>query len=377
MKAVNFQVEGEFVCELARSWFWDENRDYSKCEELLLACLESDEVTLEEKKKIVVEILEGRKKLVGVNEVTLVDDNENIRPLSDKIAEYKKKEIIRAIEEDIQRRPLAYLDPYSCYKNPEEYEPVRNLQFEDKHALTELFGAYLTPYQELRVWAYSVENFWYSKSWLLAGFWNEAERPFLDNGFYLIERPELVYKLIGGPVASGGTETLVNAFRDYLQEQIEKKKLPEAAITEILHRNNRHKADLAEKQRQEVKAPESTEKPNKEELNELTKPDDFLSEYGLIDRLGNYYSCSFAGHHVKAFNILREREGKCYQLDEALDKLYSDGWAFIRNPDIHGSVFFDFRADRRPTKKQIDVAFTHMIRFNEPTLRHLSEYLEE
>ena len=117
-KHVSFQIDGEFVCDLARGWFWDEGREYAKCEELLLSCLVTDQITLEEKKKIVVEILEGRKKLVGVNHVSLVDDNARIRPLADKIEEYRKKEIIRKIEEDIQRRPLAYMDPYSCEQNP-------------------------------------------------------------------------------------------------------------------------------------------------------------------------------------------------------------------------------------------------------------------
>ena len=80
MGSVNFQIEGEFVCDLARVWFWDEGREYSKCEELLLSCLVTDQITLEEKKKIVVEILEGRKKLVGVNSLSLVDDNARMAP---------------------------------------------------------------------------------------------------------------------------------------------------------------------------------------------------------------------------------------------------------------------------------------------------------
>ena len=44
----------------------------------------TDEISEEEKKKIVVEILEGRKILVGVNELELVEDGERIRPLTDK-----------------------------------------------------------------------------------------------------------------------------------------------------------------------------------------------------------------------------------------------------------------------------------------------------
>lgn len=208
MKELSFKIQGEFVCHLARSWFWDENREYEKCEELLLSCLMTDEISEEEKKKIVVEILEGRKILVGINELELVEDGERIRPLADKFKEYQKKEMIRKIEEDIQRRPLAYLDPYSCDKNINEYKPVDNLVFDDERDVQEAFGRHLTPYQEVRLWAYSSENLWYHASRLLPGFWDEKERKYLDNGLYLIERPKLVYELIGGPVTDQNEEKL-------------------------------------------------------------------------------------------------------------------------------------------------------------------------
>ena len=143
MGSVNFQIEGEFVCDLARVWFWDEGREYSKCEELLLSCLVTDQITLEEKKKIVVEILEGRKKLVGVNSLSLVDDG-TIRPLTDKIEEYRKNEIIRKIEEDIQRRPLAYLDPYSCDQDPADFEPISDdLNYDDRKEIREIYGDHI------------------------------------------------------------------------------------------------------------------------------------------------------------------------------------------------------------------------------------------
>ena len=377
-KQVFFQIEGEFVCDLARSWFWDEGREYAKCEELLLSCLMTDQISLEEKKQIVVEILEGRKKLVGVNSLSLVDDGARIRPLADKIEEYRKKEIIRKIEEDIQRRPLAYLDPYSCEQNSEEYEPVSDsLCRDDEIDIRDAYGKYLTPYEELRLWAYSVSSYFRGRR-VLPGFWNESERPYLDQGFYLIERPALVYELIGGPVKD--TDKLLTLFRNYLQSLVDTGRVNKAAALEIIHRNKKHEAAQEERRRQyseEVEIPE-------EELNKKTEPDDFLSEYGLIDPSGNYYSCKFAGHHVKAYYILAKRERVNpdtdrfhLSFDEALDKLYSEGWVIIRNPDPRGYVFFDFRGDRRPTKKQIDAAYSHMIKFNESTLRGIEKYLED
>ena len=374
MKELSFKIQGEFVCHLARSWFWDENREYEKCEELLLSCLMTDEISEEEKKKIVVEILEGRKILVGVNELELVEDGEQIRPLTDKFKEYQKKEMIQKIEEDIQRRPLAYLDPYSCDKNINEYKPVDNLVFDDERDVQEAFGRHLTPYQEVRLWAYSSENLWYHASRLLPGFWDEKERKYLDNGFYLIERPKLVYELIGGPVTDQNEEKLFALLKNHLKSLVNNGFATGEKAKEIIHRNMKY--DAAMKEISQERQEQTEEKTNSDQLNRTTSPDDFLSEYGLIDPSGNYYSCSFAGHHTKAHYILKSREGKFYDFDEALDKLYSDGWAIIRNPDPGGSVFFDYRSDRRPTKRQIDTAFDHMIRFNERTLPGIKEYLE-
>ena len=378
MGSVNFQIEGEFVCDLARVWFWDEGREYSKCEELLLSCLVTDQITLEEKKKIVVEILEGRKKLVGVNSLSLVDDGARIRPLTDKIEEYRKNEIIRKIEEDIQRRPLAYLDPYSCDQDPADFEPISDdLNYDDRKEIREIYGKYLTPYEDLRLWAYSSDSYFYGRR-LLPGFWSAEDRPYLDQGLYLIERPRLVFELIGGPVKD--TDKLMLLLGDFLQALVDKKGVNQAAALEIIHRNKKFAAAQEEK-RCRIPKPEEKELAE-DELNKRTDPDDFLSEYGLIDPSGNYYSCKFAGHHAKAFHIIAKREGQNPDIDpgdfdKALDILYSENWAIIRNPDPRGSVFFDFRGDRRPTKKQIDAAFTHIIKFNEPTLPGIEKYLED
>ena len=140
----------------------------------------------------------------------------------------------------------------------------------------------------------------------ISGFWNESERPYLDQGFYLIERPALVYKLIGGPVKD--TDKLLLLLRDYLQSLVDNGKVKRADALEIIHRNKKHEAAQGESRRQEPE-PEEREL-NEDELNKRTDPDDFLSEYGLIDPSGNYYSCKFAGHHAKAFHIIAKREGK-------------------------------------------------------------------
>ena len=39
MERLQWKISGEFICNVARQWFWDENRPYEKSEELLLAAL--------------------------------------------------------------------------------------------------------------------------------------------------------------------------------------------------------------------------------------------------------------------------------------------------------------------------------------------------
>lgn len=80
---VGWRIDGEFITQLAREWLWLERKPYEKAEELLLSCLVTDQITDTEKKDIAQQILEGRKKLVGINTFSLEEDRENIRPLSE------------------------------------------------------------------------------------------------------------------------------------------------------------------------------------------------------------------------------------------------------------------------------------------------------
>lgn len=70
---LHFSMDGEFLTAIARDWFWNMDKPYKKCEELLLSCMTGG--NKEEKRHVCQDIIEGRKKLVGVNEFELVDDN--------------------------------------------------------------------------------------------------------------------------------------------------------------------------------------------------------------------------------------------------------------------------------------------------------------
>jgi hypothetical protein len=68
---MQFHIDSAFLTDIARSWFWNEKMPYKKSEELLMCCLNTDKLSLEEKKAICKDVIEGRKKFVGIDESML------------------------------------------------------------------------------------------------------------------------------------------------------------------------------------------------------------------------------------------------------------------------------------------------------------------
>lgn len=110
---LNFSIDGEFLTNVARDWFWNMNKPYKKCEELLFSCMEGGDK--EEKRRVCQDIIEGRKKLVGINEFELVDDNTKVRPLGQKVEELQRKMLVSQIRED-----MCVLGAYINPNNPKQ-----------------------------------------------------------------------------------------------------------------------------------------------------------------------------------------------------------------------------------------------------------------
>ena len=47
---MQFHIDSAFLTDIARSWFWNEKMPYKKSEELLMCCLNTDKLSIEEKK---------------------------------------------------------------------------------------------------------------------------------------------------------------------------------------------------------------------------------------------------------------------------------------------------------------------------------------
>lgn len=118
---LHFSMDGEFLTAIARDWFWNMAKPYKKCEELLLSCMVGDDD--EQKRHVCQDIIEGRKKLVGVNEFELVDDNARVRPIIQKLEELQRKMLVSQIREDMIAHPLNYIDRFAMTDN---YETLCN-----------------------------------------------------------------------------------------------------------------------------------------------------------------------------------------------------------------------------------------------------------
>lgn len=419
---LHFKIDGEYVTDLVRDMFWNDDRSYEECEEFLFACLVNDDVTIEEKKQIIIDILEGRKKFVGINTFTLEDDNENIRPIYQKLEEVRKKYGMEKIKNDIHCHPLRYVDPYSTVKSLSVAKgTARNIRYQPKMDTIEDLQNY----------------FWYSDSNIDHGTslpYDRYDRLSVADcdthgGLWLLDYPDVIYNACKGDLR----EVTREEFWDNVYESI--KDDSRFQSYEFKERNNMY---LALNRVKEVKdkREEIQEKPyggyfeKKKELceedkknleyakNMLSKleedendvktllkiqslsllvhvledkdfarddnieyrilPDDISNWEGLISPNGEFYSCTFGGHNVKAYHIictyperfpevdfedLIKHEGKVNS-ENALDSLLMSGWCATRNLPYRGNYICtpeDVNSTKRVTKAQRDKIFEAIV----------------
>lgn len=365
---LGFSVDGEFVCKLVRKMFWEENRPYAACEEILLCCLVNDTLSLVQRQRIVVLILEGRKKLVGINNCTLKNDGEQIRPLSLKFKEYERKQAIDNIRADMESRPLAYLDRFAA---PFQIDELPEIKLHNSEKL-DLYDP-ITEAVKLRLFLFSKIDY-YGEAWPDNEFFDGD--PPLDRGLYLLEMPELVYDLIGEPVNGLNEEKLFQKLLEYWE--IELSHYTGDQALQIKSRNERYKASL---RKTESTLGMGQHPIDEEDLLKRVSPDHFLSELGLIDLEGNWYSCTFAGHNTKAFYLIHsDPEKYCGHQEDlpnrymALDTLYNMGWIVLRSP-VFGIPYIDYKSDRRTTRAQVNTVFDYMIYFNRQNIDGLNNIM--
>ncbi len=130
-EAVAFSVEGDFITDLARSWFFDEKKDYEVSEQLLLSCMLVDTSSMpeieiraldDERKRICLDIIEGRSRFQGCNEFKVVPEPDAGKRRS-VISEVKKRgedkfEMLRAKNQELNQE---------IAQNNEEIESLKKI----------------------------------------------------------------------------------------------------------------------------------------------------------------------------------------------------------------------------------------------------------
>ena len=358
---MHFTIDGDFVTELARTWFWEEDCPYEKSEKLLKSCLVNEQTTDAERDQIVRDIIEGRKKLTGSSDegLSLEDDGENIRPITLKIKETEKKLFIEMLKNRMEYDFLPFVDPFSTVKSIKSFRRSNNGE---------------RGIDECR------QYFLYVNEWNEDSFMQEIADKTTKGGLWLYEEPELIYEIMQEMYPDTKPDiNMVNhlgytepgCFWDILYEKIKNTK-----SEDFIERNERYlgakrvarrkelkelqqdaemRKTFEEKKETETKSPElieaekyreevasflkrqlsrikdgtfgenikehadfyefeynlineqlaEGENSNKNEYMYEVLPDPEIKDaYGLCDPQGNWYSTGFGGHNMKAVHMI-------------------------------------------------------------------------
>ena len=113
-ETLSFSISGDFITELARTWFWEEHRPIQTVLELIGNCMSgADAYQIEQ---VAVCILEGRKKLTGINVFQLEEDTALFRSMVSYMKEQEREKTIAEIRLDMTVSFRKYVDNWSTIK---------------------------------------------------------------------------------------------------------------------------------------------------------------------------------------------------------------------------------------------------------------------
>lgn len=105
MTNLSFSISGDFITNLARQWFWQENKPFHEVYQLLDQTLcTGDMLSTMEKHRIITDILEYRSDLHGTDVFTLIDHlpKEDYTSIFTRIQTLEKELMIERIKNDMQ-----------------------------------------------------------------------------------------------------------------------------------------------------------------------------------------------------------------------------------------------------------------------------------
>lgn len=355
--SIPFVIDGEWLTDLVRTWFWYEDRPYEKCKELICSCISGGDDDV--KTEITNAILEGRKKFVGQNTFELVDDGENVRRITDKLKEREYKEAIRKIEDDIRINGIEYVDPFSTVKSIKKAKEMwirtaeecsRWFQYSDR--------------DQDRV----ARNEW-------APTLSAAEKP-TEAGLWLFTWPELIYECS----EQGRIEVGSDEFWERIYEAVKSRKGFEERNEKYLARK-RLGTDVEDAE------PAKFDKRNAHlGFHEAPEIDNSIPCWsGLVAPNGDFYPSDFGSHNSVALHLLNtmpERFGEQYGVysngekfwagdyDKALDTIVRHGWVALRYIDgyfITDKSKWDQDAFWKPSREQKETVWNAAVKHDVPT----------
>lgn len=319
------KVSGEYVTEAARDMYWKDKCTYKEAERFLLGFLGG--VEQKEQKKAAKDILEGRKKLKGINEFALIKDEACIRVISPISMVLHEKKAYESVKKDVENCPWKYIDWYAVDKS---WRFFQGFTREDiwQYAYTDM-STIAAKARKQGVFFVKRQQY-IGKKLDLSKCYNDSCREVLDHGAYLIYNPRLVYELLGEPLNDENRQEFYDRLFDYLEKSGRKdnptvRKRQNKYLNAMEKRGTlRNYSDMKEDEYAVF-----TGKPDKE----------FSSKYGIIDTEGNWYGCKWSEHSLKAKYILIEKGvvNSSSSLDECLDKTVDLGYVLIRDMDLTGT----------------------------------------
>lgn len=333
---MKFSISGDYVTNHARDMYFLDRVEYKEAADFLSNYLGGLDMTKTKLDEIIKSILEGRKKLVGLNSFELVDDNENIRVISPISVALHKKEIIDSITHDVFYHADKYIDFYAMDKSWLFFignTPIQAYQYAytDMVDIARLVSC---------VGVDTVECIPHVREPLnLEQYFDDSNKDLLDHGAYITQNPMLVYDLIGEPLSAANRTYFYERLYEYW-EQSEHKNNPS-----VRRRQQRYLNSVKRKKKfidDRFEAKDDLKKVEKiSTAFKSTYDDEFTSEFGIIDLDGHWYNCDWACHSLKAKTVLESKGivDNTASLDYCLDKVLELGYVLIRDVERFGQPY--------------------------------------
>lgn len=380
---IGFSLDMEYICHLGRQMLWEEGKDIEYCIELIEGLLQHPDIDDDTRRKTAIEILEGRKIIVGINVGELKEDGEHVRPIYELIKKKEEELNYIALVQHMENYPYLYID-----------NATGGYSIQTDVGENWFSGKVPCDIQEMNIQEIVMYRKFGTIKEDFTDYYGE-HKGVLEAGTYLLTNPKLAHRILGKPVKNyrEATEKCTEYYHKLLKQWKEEginywemseyqKAVYERNILvdkKFPYREVKQKATelinslvIPEKIAEPIVADKSytydseesevaywrelLEKEKKENAENWYKymgvPDEAgkpMSLYSWIDPNGVYYSAGFGCHSVKCCSIALENpiyrkelfEGRKesgsgdkyvpdYEIAEKI--LFKYGWAKLHDP---------------------------------------------